>query len=37
MRKKDEEASSVKGFEVLLDTNNSANDLYESEVQSLHK
>ncbi|MGP1525923.1 MAG: DUF4876 domain-containing protein [Candidatus Cryptobacteroides sp.] len=37
MRKKDEEASSAKGFEVLLDTNNSANDLYESEVQSLHK
>lgn len=37
MRRIDEEASAAKGYEVLLDTNNSTNDLYESEVQSLHK
>lgn len=37
MRKTDEEASAQKGFEVLLDSNNSSNDLYERETQSLHE
>ena len=36
-RKTDEEASAEAGFEVLQDTNNSTNDLYERETQSLHK
>ena len=31
----DEEKSSVRGYEVLADTNNSSNDFYESEKQSL--
>ena len=35
-RKVDEKASSENGFEVLVDTNNSTNDFYESEIQSLH-
>ena len=35
-RKVDENASSENGFEVLTDTNNSSNDFYESEIQSLH-
>jgi hypothetical protein len=35
-RKVDETASSENGFEVLMDTNNSSNDFYESEIQSLH-
>ena len=35
-RKVDEAASSENGFEVLTDTNNSSNDFYESEIQSLH-
>ena len=37
MRKKDDRASAENGYEVLFDTNNSTNDLYESKVQSLHK
>ena len=36
-RKTDEEASAEAGFEVLQDTNNSTNDFYERETQSLHK
>lgn len=32
----DEEASASAGYEVLCDTNNSSNDLYEREQQSLH-
>ena len=35
-RKVDGTASSENGFEVLVDTNNSSNDFYESEIQSLH-
>ena len=35
-RKVDEKASSENGYEVLVDTNNSSNDFYESEIQSLH-
>ena len=35
-RKVDESASAENGFEVLADTNNSNNDFYESDVQSLH-
>ena len=35
-RKLDEAASSGNGFETLTDTNNSSNDFYESEIQSLH-
>ena len=35
-RKVDETASAENGFEVLVDTNNSSNDFYESEIQSLH-
>ncbi len=36
-RRVDEEASSAAGYEILVDTNNSLNDLYESEKQSLHE
>ncbi len=36
IRKVDEEASSAAGFEILADTNNSSNDFYESDIQSLH-
>ena len=32
----DETASAENGYEVLMDTNNSSNDFYESEIQSLH-
>ena len=35
-RKVDEKASAENGYEVLMDTNNSSNDFYESEIQSLH-
>jgi len=35
-RKVNESASAENGFEVLTDTNNSSNDFYESEIQSLH-
>ena len=35
-RKVDEDATSRNGFETLVDTNNSSNDFYESEIQSLH-
>jgi hypothetical protein len=35
-RKFDEKASAENGYEVLVDTNNSSNDFYESEIQSLH-
>ena len=35
-RKVDETASAENGYEVLMDTNNSSNDFYESEIQSLH-
>lgn len=34
-RKVDRELSAKEGFEILMDTNNSTNDFYESEVQSL--
>lgn len=37
MRKVDETASSASGYEVLADTNNSTNDFYERETQSLHE
>ena len=33
----DTEATAEKGFEVLMDTNNSTNDFHERETQSLHK
>ena len=33
----DEQASAVAGYEILADTNNSLNDFYESEKQSLHE
>ena len=36
-RKTDEQASEDKGFEVLMDTNNSLNDFYERNEQSLHE
>lgn len=36
-RKTDESASAEAGFEVLQDTNNSTDDFYERETQSLHK
>ena len=36
-RKTDEQASEDKGFEVLVDTNNSLNDFYERNEQSLHE
>ena len=32
----DETATAENGYEVLMDTNNSSNDFYESEIQSLH-
>ena len=35
-RRVDEAASAGNGYEVLADTNNSSNDFYESEIQSLH-
>ena len=35
-RKVDEKVSAENGYEVLMDTNNSSNDFYESEIQSLH-
>jgi hypothetical protein len=37
MRRKDEAASANAGYEVLEDTNNSLNDFYEREKQSLHE
>lgn len=37
MRKPNLEASAQKGYEVLADSNNSSNDLYERETQSLHE
>lgn len=37
MRHVDQAASSAAGYEVLADTNNSLNDFYESEKQSLHE
>ncbi len=37
MRNIDEDASATAGYEVLVDTNNSLNDFYESEKQSLHE
>ena len=37
MRKVDQEASAASGYEVLTDTNNSLNDFYETERQSLHE
>ncbi len=37
MRNVDDEASAAAGYEVLVDTNNSLNDFYESEKQSLHE
>ena len=37
MRNVDEEASAAAGYEVLEDTNNSMNDFYERESQSLHE
>lgn len=37
MRKVDEELSQSSGFEVLMDTNNSSTDFYETEKQSLHE
>ena len=37
MRNVDEAATAVSGYEVLADTNNSLNDFYESEKQSLHE
>lgn len=37
MRRVDEAASAYSGYEVLADTNNSLNDFYETEKQSLHE
>lgn len=37
MRKTDEEQSAASGYEVLIDTNNSLNDFYERQTQSLHE
>ena len=37
MRRIDEEASASAGYEILADTNNSLNDFYETEKQSLHE
>lgn len=37
MRHVDEEASSASGYEILADTNNSLNDFYETDKQSLHE
>jgi hypothetical protein len=36
MRKIDEKASAEAGYEILEDTNNSSNDFYERDIQSLH-
>ena len=36
MRRVDEALSGAAGYEVLMDTNNSSNDFYERETQSLH-
>lgn len=36
MRKTDEENTASAGYEILLDTNDSSNDFYERETQSLH-
>lgn len=37
MRNVDEEATAQAGYEILMDTNNSLNDFYETEKQSLHE
>ena len=37
MRRVDEEATTQAGYEILADTNNSLNDFYETEKQSLHE
>ena len=37
MRKVDEDASVASGYEVLVDTNNSSEDMFETEKQSLHE
>lgn len=37
MRHTDEEASAMSGYEVLVDTNNSLQDFYETSIQSLHE
>lgn len=37
MRNVDQEATALSGYEVLADTNNSLNDFYERETQSLHE
>lgn len=37
MRRVDEEATALAGYEILADTNNSLNDFYETEKQSLHE
>ena len=37
MRQVDETASQVSGYEILVDTNNSLNDFYETQKQSLHE
>ena len=37
MRRVDEEATAQAGYEILVDTNNSLNDFYETEKQSLHE
>ena len=37
MRRLDEEATAQAGYEILADTNNSLNDFYETEKQSLHE
>ena len=37
MRRVDEALSASSGYEVLCDTNNSSEDFYESEIQSLHE
>ena len=37
MRKTDSDASALQGFEILKDTNNSTEDFYERDTQSLHK
>ena len=37
MRRVDEDATALAGYEILADTNNSLNDFYETEKQSLHE
>ena len=37
MRRVDEEATALAGYDILSDTNNSLNDFYETEKQSLHE